>query len=446
MSFVPNTEEDRKAMLAAIGVQSFEDLLKNIPAAARFRGELPIPSELSEYEALRKMGMMAGKNLAAQGQICFAGGGAYDHYVPAAIGTLMSRSEFQTAYTPYQAEVSQGTLQAIYEFQSMICALTGMDVSNASMYDGASSTGEACLLAAAHTSRNEVIVAGHLHPNYLEVCRTLCEGRKIDVREVHTNSGTADLNMLRKEISDKTAAVIVQQPNFFGCIEDAKEIGAIAHAAGALFIMAVDPVSLGILTTPAECGADIVTGEAQGLGISLSFGGPYVGIFAVNNDLLRKIPGRLSGMTVDRDGKRGFTLTLQTREQQIKREKATSNICTNQGLFMLCATIYLSLIGKQGLVEVATSSLQKAHYLAEKISALKGFKLKYNKPFFKEFVMETPVAPSRIIEDLAKKNILAGIDLARFEGTGEGLLIAVTEKRVKEDMDLLVDSLKAYAK
>lgn len=301
MSFVPNTPDDRKEMLAAIGVKSFEDLLANIPAAARFKGELPIPSVLSEYEALRYMGSIAGKNLAAKNQICFAVGGAYDHYVPAAIGTIMSRSEFQTAYTPYQAEVSQGTLQVIYEFQSMICALTGMDVSNASMYDGASSTGESCLLAASHTSRQEIIVAGHLHPNYLEVCRTLCEGRKITVREVSGGNGTADIGLLRKEITNMTAAVIVQQPNFFGNIEDAKEIGAIAHAAGALFIMVVDPMSLGILASPAECGADIVTGEGQGLGIALSFGGPYLGIFAVKHDLLRKIPGRLSGMTVDRE-------------------------------------------------------------------------------------------------------------------------------------------------
>jgi len=431
-------------MLAAIGVQSFEDLLRDIPAEARFRGELPLPSVLSEYEAISTMRMASGKNIAANAYACYAGGGAYDHYVPAAIGTLISRSEFQTAYTPYQAEVSQGTLQTIYEFQSMICSLTGMDVSNASMYDGASSTGEACLLAATHTGRGEIIVAGPLHPQYMEVCRTLCEGREITVKTVYADGGVADPALLRTSISANTAAVIIQQPNFFGCIEDAREIGAIAHAAGALFIMAVDPVSLGILATPAECGADIVTGEGQGLGIPLSFGGPYVGIFAVKNDLLRKIPGRLSGMTIDRNGERGFVLTLQTREQQIKRERATSNICTNQGLFMLCATIYLSLVGKNGLREVSELSLQKAHYLAEKISAIKGFTMKFNKPFFKEFVVTTPVAPSLIIERLAGQNILAGIDLARFGDSG--LLIAVTEKRTRAEMDAFADALSQVAK
>ena len=444
MSFVPNTDADRSEMLAAIGVSNFEELIKDIPAEARFRGELPIPSVLSEYEAIRLLRDESAKNIAASHYTCYAGGGAYDHYVPAAIGTLMSRSEFQTAYTPYQAEVSQGTLQAIYEYQSMICALTGMDISNASMYDGASSTGEACLLAATHTSRTEIIAAGHVHPHYLGVCRTLCEGRLIDIRQVSTGSGVADIEQLKKEISNKTAAVLIQQPNFFGCIEDAKAIGKLAHEAGALFIMAVDPVSLGILETPAACGADIVTGEGQGLGIPLSFGGPYLGIFAVKNELLRKIPGRLSGVTVDRFGKRGFVLTLQTREQQIKRERATSNICTNQGLFMLCATIYLSLVGKEGLREVAELSLQKAHYLAEKIAKIEGFSIKYDKPFFKEFVVQTPAPAATIIEKLAKKNILAGIDLARFGD--DGLLIAVTEKRTKEDMDVFVKALKSAAR
>ena len=368
----------------------------------------------------------------------------YSHYVPAAIGTLISRSEFQTAYTPYQAEVSQGTLQAIYEYQSMICALTGMDISNASMYDGASSTGEACLLAAAHTGREEIIIAGPLHPQYREVCETLCGGREIAVKNIYTGGGVGDPAALKREISSHTAAVIIQQPNFFGCIEDAREIGAIAHAAGALFIIAVDPVSLGILATPAECGADIVTGEGQGLGIPLSFGGPYLGIFAVKNGLLRKIPGRLSGMTVDRNGQRGFVLTLQTREQQIKRERATSNICTNQGLFMLCATIYLSLVGKNGLKEVAELSLQKAHYLAEKISAIKGFALKFQAPFFKEFAVTTPVPAAEIIEKLAPENFLAGIDLARFGDSG--LLVAVTEKRTTDEMDAFVETLRQFSR
>lgn len=446
MSFVPNTDTDRAEMLAAIGVKSFEDLLHEIPAAARFKGELPIPSVLSEYEAMRKLGALAGVNLAAGPQVCFAGGGAYDHYVPAAVWTIVSRSEFQTAYTPYQAEVSQGTLQAIYEFQSMICALTGMDVSNASMYDGASSLAEACLLAATHTNRKEFVIAGNVNPTYLDVVRALTDGHGCTVRIVPAADGIADVAALRSAVNANTAAVVLQQPNFLGCIEDAAAIGAIAHEAGALYIMSVDPVALPLLATPASCGADIVTGEGQGLGIPLSFGGPYLGIFAVKNELLRKIPGRLTGMTVDRDGQRGFTLTLQTREQQIKREKATSNICTNQGLFMLCATVYMSLMGKQGMTEVATLSLQKAHYLADAIAKIPGYKLRHGKPFFKEFAIETPVPASKIIDDLAAQNILAGVDLERFDGAGKGMLIAVTEKRTKEDLDTLVAALSKYKK
>lgn len=442
MSFVPTTDAERSQMLADIGVKSFEDLLAEIPAAARFRGELPIPSALSEYEILRMMSGLAAKNLAGGPQVCFAGAGAYDHYVPAAIWTIVSRSEFQTAYTPYQAEVSQGTLQSIYEFQSMICAITGMDVANASMYDGASSLAEACLLSATHTGRKEFVVAGNVNPNYLEVCRTLSEGHGYTVRVIPSSDGVADIAAVRAAISANTAAVIVQQPNFIGCIEDAAAVGEIAHAAGALFIMSVDPVALTMLATPASCGADIVTGEGQGLGIPLSFGGPYLGLFAVKNELLRKIPGRLTGMTLDRDGQRGFTLTLQTREQQIKREKATSNICTNQGLFMLCATVYMSLMGKHGLAEVANVSLQKAHYLADAIAKIPGFKLKSAKPFFKEFAVTTPKPASQIIDALAAKNILAGVDLARFAGMGDGLLIAVTEKRTKEDLDSFVEALK----
>jgi glycine dehydrogenase subunit 1 len=444
MSFVPNTDEERRAMLDAMGVASFEELLKDIPDEVRFRGELPIPSRLSEYEAVRALGGMAAKNISAGQYVCFAGAGAYDHYSPAAVWTIISRSEFQTAYTPYQAEVSQGTLQSIYEYQSMICALTGMDIANASMYDGGSALAEACILAASHVNRKEIVIAGPVNPHYLAVCRTMLVGHGFTLNVLDTPAGAASVEAVKSAVGASTAAVVIQQPNFFGCIEDAAAIGAIAKSAGALYIMSVDPTALAMLATPASCGADIVTGEGQGLGIPLSFGGPYLGIFAVKNQLLRKIPGRLSGMTVDRDGKRGFTLTLQTREQQIKREKATSNICTNQGLFMLAATVYMELMGKEGLVEVANVSMQKAHYLADAIAAIPGFSLKYNQPFFKEFAVATPVAAGTIINDLGAKGILAGVDLARFQGAGDGLLIAVTEKRTIDELDALVDALKNY--
>jgi glycine dehydrogenase subunit 1 len=441
MAFIPNTGQDQKEMLESIGVRSFEELLRNIPPEARLKADLRLPAALSEFEVLKELKQLGKKNRDAGEWISFLGGGAYDHYVPSAINAITSRSEFYTAYTPYQAEVSQGTLQAIYEYQTMICRLTGMDVANASMYDGGSALAEAVLLSLGHTGRHEVVIAGKIHPHYLKVVRTYIAARDAAIIQPNSIDGGAALESLAGCISEKTACVIVQQPNFYGILEDVHEIGRLAHAAGALLIVVTDAISLGVLEAPGVYGADVVVGEGQGLGIPLQFGGPYLGIFAVKEPLLRKLPGRLSGITVDVDGRRGFALTVQTREQHIRREKATSNICTNQGLMMLCATVYMALMGKEGIRDVAMQSVQKSHYLAEKISALKGYRLKFLRPFFKEFAIETPTPAADIIHALAERGILAGIDLARFIDGDTGLLVAVTEKRTREEMDRFVGEL-----
>lgn len=442
MTYFPATDDERKEMLDAIGAKAFEELIANIPEEVRFKGELNLPSKLSECEALRELYRIAEENLHA-GVSNYLGGGSYDHFVPSAISAITSRSEFYTAYTPYQAEVSQGTLQAIYEFQTMICRLTGMDISNASMYDGGSSLAEAVLLAAAHTRRTEIVIAGALHPDYLKIVNTYCKSQKINVVQLPLDDGAVDLNALKKAVTQDTAAVVVQQPNFYGCLEDVFEIGEITKTKQALYIAVVNPISLGILSSPGEYGADITIGEGQPLGIGLNFGGPYLGIFAVKEFLMRKIPGRLAGITVDADGNRGFVLTLQTREQQIRREKATSNICTNQGLMMLAATVYMAILGKQGIHEVANLCLQKSHYLAEKIKEIDGCTLKYPKPFFNEFVVTLPQPAAALVNRLAKKKILAGIPLSKWEGDPNDLMVAVTERRLKQELDTFVEELKS---
>ncbi|HOP49676.1 MAG TPA: aminomethyl-transferring glycine dehydrogenase subunit GcvPA [Ignavibacteriales bacterium] len=442
MAYIANTENDIKEMLEAIGVKTFDELISNIPEDLKFKGELNIPSEISEYEAyseLEKLALQNKSNLAI-----FAGAGAYDHYVPAAIKQIISRSEFYTAYTPYQAEVSQGTLQAIYEFQSMICDITGMDVANASMYDGATALAEAMLLAVAHTRKNKFVIPANLHPHYRKVLETYAYGKQIELVQIPIEDGSINLIELKNLVDNNVAAVAVQQPNFYGIIEDVYEIEKIAHEKGALFVVSVDILTLGMLEAPGKYGADIVTGDAHYLGSPLNYGGPYLGIFAVKQDLIRKIPGRLAGVTVDVDGNRGFVLTLQTREQQIKREKATSNICSNQGLVMLAATIYLSLIGKEGFKNLANLAYHKAHYLASELTKINGVKLKYQKPFFREFVVDTVKQPKLIINALLDNDILAGVDLARFYEGDSGLLIAVTEKRSKADIDNFVLKLETF--
>lgn len=445
MTFVPNTDSERQQMMDTIGVASFDELITAIPEELRLKNPLNVQTRLSEYEIRELLKHYANRNKSVSTHVNFMGGGAYDHFIPSIIDMVLSRSEFKTAYTPYQAEVSQGTLQAMYEFQSMIAALTGMEVSNASLYDGGTSLAEACLMANAHNKKKEILIAGSINPYYKQVLSTLTVGRALTFKEFILEDGTCDLDALRQSVSDSTCAVIVQHPNFYGNLEEVEEIEKICHSVNAMYIVSSCPFSLGLLKPPGEYNADIAVGEGQPLGIPLNFGGPYLGIFTTKEQYVRKIPGRLAGVSVDQDGKRCYVLTLQTREQQIKRDKATSNICTNQGLFMLAATVYLETMGKQGVQQVAKQSYEKAVYLAEKISEIPGYSLLNSKPFFREFLVKTPVPARQIIDKGAEIGILCGIDTNQFTGYHNGLLIAVTEKRTEKELNDLVDLLKTFA-
>lgn len=444
MPFIPNTDDERKEMLAAIGVQNFEELISNIPEELRFKGKMDLPDPLSEMEITSFFNKLVRENSGCNDYISFLGGGAYDHYIPAAIDHVISRSEFYTAYTPYQPEVSQGTLQATYEYQSMIAELTAMDVANASMYDGSSALAEAALMSLSSPKRNKILVSKTVNPFYRQVIETYISGQDVVLEFIDHKDGITNIDDLKGKIDDQTAAVIIQHPNFFGCLEDMDEIGAIAHEKGALFITSNDPISLALLEPPGAYDADIATGEGQALGNSLNYGGPYLGVFAAKEKFLRKMPGRIVGQTVDTKNRTGYVLTFQAREQHIRREKATSNICTNQALNALAATVYLALMGRRGLEQVANISLNNSHYLADKISSLDGFDLRFQKPFFKEFVVRTPINPDKIIEQTISRNIQPGIDLSKFDyNLKDCLLIAVTEKRTKQEMDLFVDALRS---
>ncbi|MEI8032074.1 MAG: aminomethyl-transferring glycine dehydrogenase subunit GcvPA [Chlorobiaceae bacterium] len=443
MPFIVNTPAEREEMLKAIGASSFEELILDIPEEIRLKRALELAAPSDEPQVRKLLEGLAAANSTTADYVSFLGGGAYDHFIPAAIKTIVSRSEFYTAYTPYQAEVSQGTLQAIYEYQSLICRLYGMDVANASMYDGATALAEAVLMAMNVTGRPNVVVAGKLHPFNSAVLKTYLEAAgHAAVIQNALEDGIGSLLGLKTLVDEGVAAVVVQQPNFYGCLEEVEAIGQLAHEKGALFVVSADPLSLGVLADPGSYGADIAVGEGQPLGTPQSFGGPYLGIFSVKQALVRKIPGRLVGMTKDRDGEDGFILTLQTREQHIRREKATSNICSNQALNALQAAVYLSLLGKEGIGEVAAQSAIKAHYLAERIAALPGFSLKYSAPFFREFVVETPIAAGEVISRMLNKKVFAGYDLAAHDETG--LLIAVTEKRTMEELDVFVEELRLF--
>ncbi|MBN1999484.1 aminomethyl-transferring glycine dehydrogenase subunit GcvPA [candidate division KSB1 bacterium] len=443
MAFIPNTEADQKLMLEKIGVTRFEDLLDNIPPQLLFDGELNLPAPLSEMEILAHLGEMAQKNKNCEEYVCFLGGGAYDHFIPAVVKHILLRSEFYTAYTPYQPEVSQGTLQAIYEYQSMICELTGMDVANASMYDGGSALAEAVLLACGHTRRARILVSKSVNPRYIQIIRTYCRGRDFQVQLIDTADGITDLNKLDDVLSPDIAGVVVQHPNFFGCLESMPEISEMTHQKGALFITSNDPVSLAVLEPPGNYGADIATGEGQSLGNALNFGGPYLGIFTATRQLIRKMPGRIVGQTVDKKGRRGFVLTLQTREQHIRREKATSNICTNQALNALAATVYMALMGKTGLLKIAQYCLQKSHYMVNKINDIDRFSLAFPQAFFKEFVVQTDLAVNELMEKFLANKIFAGIPLASyFTEYKNSFLCTVTEKRTKAEIDRYLDILR----
>jgi glycine dehydrogenase subunit 1 len=444
MSFVPHAPSDREEMLRTIGISSEDELFADIPEKLRLNSPLDVPPALSEWEAVRTLQQLAG---ASRHLTCFAGAGYYDHYVPAVVDHLIRRSEFYTAYTPYQAEVSQGTLQSIYEFQSMVCELMSLDVANASMYDGASAMAEAAMMARSILKqRDKVVLSITANPHYRQVLDTYNLGLQMPVEIApRTASGVTDLDALKDLVDDQTAAVIVQSPNFFGLLEDLEAAASLAHDAGALLVTVVDPVSLAILKSPGECGADIAVAEGQPFGIPLSYGGPVLGLFAARQAYIRNMPGRIVGVTEDVEGRRGFVLTLQTREQHIRREKATSNICTNQGLCALAATIYLSTTGRDGLRQVAEASAQIAHYAYDRIVGETGLEPMFpDTPFFREFALKTDRPAREIIEKGAERGILAGVALSRFPhiDVDDGLLVAFTEKRSQDDVELLLDVLK----
>jgi len=444
MSYIPNSPEIRRRMLDEIGVAEFSDLVKCISPEFLLDRPLNLPKALSEFELEKQFRELASRNVSIAAN--FAGGGAYDHFSPAAVDHILLRPEFYTAYTPYQAEVSQGTLQAIYEFQSFISRLTAMDVTNASMYDAATALAEAIMMAIAHTGRREILISRVANPVYVEVVTAYLAGQKVRIKFIPPLDGVTSLAALESRLSQKTAAVVIQSPNFLGQIEDASKFAGAARAAGALFIMGYDPLSLGVLSPPGDCGADIAVAEGQSLGLSLNYGGPYLGLLSTRKEFIRRIPGRLVGRTKDKNGLPGFVLTLQTREQHIRRERATSNICTNQALCALAATVYLSLLGKIGLEKVGNLCLSKAHYAASRIASIPGFTLKFKGPFFKEFVVEGPAASRSLISRLTRKGIVPGIDLGRFGlGLRGSLMIAVTEKRTRQEIDLLVAELAAIA-
>lgn len=426
-----------------MGVSSFENLLTAIPEEIRLKTDLPLSGEKSEIEVIREMESLSRQNLSGTEVLSFLGGGAYDHFIPSAVPFLASRSEFATAYTPYQAEVSQGTLQTIYEYQSMICEITEMEVANASLYDGASAVAEGCLMAGRINKKTEVWVSNGLYKNYFNVIQTYLENSPLELKLIPSISGVMDINWLKDNIHQDVSAVVVQSPNRFGLIEKWKEAGKICNDHPTLFVAVGDPISFGMFAPPGECGADVYAGEGQGLGSPLSMGGPYLGIFATKMEYVRKVPGRLAAAAVDVDGKLGFVLALQTREQHIRREHATSNICTNQGLVALMAAIYLALFGKEGFKEVANLCFQKSHYLAGEIEKISGFSLPFGKRFFKEFVVKCPVASQTILQDGIELGILAGTTV---RDDPYYLRIAVTEKRTRKEMDTFIKFLKGYTK
>ncbi len=446
--FVPHTKSDREAMLKTIGVESLEDLFQDIPESSRFPKMDLLPA-LTEMEAINELQDIAAVNETTDDLISFLGAGAYNHYIPAVIDDIVRRGEFLTAYTPYQPEVSQGTLQAIFEYQSMMAALTGMEVSNASHYDGATAVAEAFNMADSHArgKRKRVVLSPALHPHYRSTLRTYIHDMDFSlVGDEETADLSAGPEALLPLINEETALVVVQYPDFFGRIYDLAPLAEAAHEAGALFCVAVNPVALGLLKPPGEFGADIVVGEGQPLGVPLAFGGPYLGIFTTREKFVRKMAGRLVGETIDTRGQRGYVLTLSTREQHIRRERATSNICTNQGLIALTSAVYMSLLGKNGLRKVAELCYHKAHYAAEQLAALPGFGLWSDEPFFHEFILECPRPAAEINAHLLEHEILGGYDLGQeYPGLKNHLLVAVTEMNSREDIDLLVKTLSEAA-
>ncbi|HIQ20966.1 MAG TPA: aminomethyl-transferring glycine dehydrogenase subunit GcvPA [Planctomycetes bacterium] len=441
MAYIPNTDPERRAMLEAVGAVSLEELFAPIPADLRLQRPLNLPAAMGELELTAHMNRLAAANTSADGAVCFLGAGSYDHFVPSLCDFVGSRSEFSTAYTPYQPEASQGTLQAMFEYQTLVARLTGMDVSNASLYEGASAAAEAVLMALAATGRQQVVTAASVHPEYRQVLATYLANLDVQTATLPTPQGVVDPQELEAQLTPQTACVLVQHPNFFGALEPVERLAELAHRAGAVFIVAVDPISLGLLKPPGQYGADIVVAEGQSLGNPMSFGGPYLGIMACRQEFVRRMPGRLVGQTVDRHGRRCWVLTLQTREQHIRRHKATSNICTNQGLMALRAAVYLAAMGPEGLRRVASLCLQRAHYARQQLAARARLEPVFSAPTFKEFVVRVPGGQvERLLEAARQRGILAGVPLRRWYPQWQDcLLVAVTEKRTKAEIDRLVE-------
>lgn len=441
-SYLPHTDEDRRQMLDAIGVQEVMDLFADIPEEMRFQGDLNLPKAMSEPELVKYMGALAKQNANLKDYKCFLGAGAYDHYVPSTIDHVLRRSEFYTAYTQYQPEISQGYLQALWEYQSMICEITGMDVSNASMYDGATAMAEAAILACHSTRRKEIVISAAVHPHYRELLHTYAIDFGFSIKEISYQDGVTDTAALSAAVTKQTAVVIIQNPNFFGCVEDVKTLIEAAHAQGALFVDVCDPISLAVLEAPGKLNADIVVGEGQPLGLATAFGGPYLGFMAVKAALMRKMPGRIVGETVDRDGKRGFVLTIQAREQHIRRDKATSNICSNEALCALAASVYMATVGKAGYKQVAQHCLQKSHYAYQGLLQAGVAQTQFKAPFFKEFVVKLTKPVAEVNKALFAKNIIGGLDLGKYYPELQNcMLICVTENRTKADIDALIKEM-----
>lgn len=444
MPYLFNTPEDQQAMLAAIGAGSVDELFAMVPDDLHMRRDLNLPPALTEIELTAHMSQLAAKNVSAQQRACFLGGGSYDHFIPAVVDAISSRGEFYTSYTPYQPEASQGNLQAFFEYQTLITRLTGMDVSNASLYDGGSAVAEAALMSLAATNRTgRIVTAASVHPEYRQILATYLQNLGVELVTVRTPDGGISPAELAAAMNSETACVIVQQPNFFGCLEDVELLAQVAHDAGALFVVSVDPISLGLLKRPGDYGADIVVAEGQSLGSPMAYGGPYLGIIACREDFVRRMPGRIAGQTVDRRGTRCWVLTLQTREQHIRREKATSNICTNQGLYALRATVYLSLMGPQGMREVAELCLQKSRYAAKTLTAGGRLALPFGRPTFKEFVVrDTKGEVDRLLTAAGDAGFFAGVPLGRwYPELADCFLVAVTEKRTRQEIDRLAATL-----
>jgi len=440
--YIPHTEVERQQMLAAIGVTTIEDLFEAVPASHRFP-KLNLPAPLSEMEIVQEMQHLAEANEHGGDYALFRGAGAYHHFIPSVVNHMLMRGEFYTAYTPYQPEVSQGTLQAVYEYQSMMCALTGMDAANASHYDGATSLAEAVTMArqVVGEKRKKVILSAGIHPQYREVVRTYNQGRDL---HIVGDEALRDPAALAELLDGETAMLAIQYPNFFGQIEDVQGLAERVHASGALLVVVANPIALGMLRPPGEWGADIVVGEGQPLGVPLSFGGPYVGFFATKQKYVRKIAGRIVGETVDGDSKRAFVMTLRPREQDIRREKASSNICTNQGLMALAACIYLSLMGRYGLRRVAELCYHKAHYAAQRIAAIPGYRVDMSRPFFHEFVVHCPKPIADVNAALINEGIIGGYDLGQdYPSVQQAMLLCVTETNSKAEIDALVSVLES---